>query len=273
MSCWSQNTILWKVEKQGSEHVSYLLGTFHQMGNSFVDEKPIITDILFQSDVAVFESIEDRGKNIIEVMNDRDEDFSYKNYLNTEDIKFLENYTKDWSVPLSKQRPAELLIKLQQNYIKENCGTIQPKDKWEHMDDYILNLAKSNNIKVEGLETYSDQFDAINIINGEEFTWEKAKDAIHFWAESLSKNKNKGNICANAKDYLKLKFDYQFNVKCAENDGMLSNRNENWMPKIINYIESSNSFIAVGLLHLFGECGIISQLRNQGYEVTRVKIE
>ena len=38
----SQNTILWSISKPDSNKTSYLFGTFHQMGNSFVDNKPEI---------------------------------------------------------------------------------------------------------------------------------------------------------------------------------------------------------------------------------------
>ena len=38
----SQNTILWSISKPDSNKTSYLFGTFHQMGNSFVDNKPKI---------------------------------------------------------------------------------------------------------------------------------------------------------------------------------------------------------------------------------------
>ena len=38
-----------------------------------------------------------------------------------------------------------------------------------------------------------------------------------------------------------------------------------------NSLQNYNSvFIAVGLLHLKGQCGIIEQLRNSGYEVNPI---
>ena len=61
----AQNTILWSVHKPGSSKTSYVLGTLHQMGNSFVDDKPLIKELLFKSDLAVFESIEDKVDKII----------------------------------------------------------------------------------------------------------------------------------------------------------------------------------------------------------------
>jgi len=273
-SLCSQNTILWSVKRPNEEKSSYLLGTFHQMGNSFVDEKPQIVKLLTASDIAIFESIEDKNEKIIGVMNKRADDFSYRTYLDKQDVDFLEKLSADWVVPVSKQKPAELLVKLQQEYIKINCGTVKPADSLKHMDDYLQLLAEKNGVKTIGLETYSNQFDAINTGKEGAFTWEKAQKPVHFWVESFQKNKDEKRLCALAREYMKMKFDYQLKVKCAENDPFLVNRNQKWIPKIIETIQQNNTvFVAVGLLHLYGECGIISQLRSRGYEVNPVKLK
>lgn len=270
----AQNTILWSINKVNSEKVAYIIGTFHQMGNSFIDEKPLIKELLSKCELAIFESVEDKNEKIITVMLNRTDDFSYKEFLYKEDIDFLENYTKNWKVPLSKHKPGELIVKLQQEYIKESCGTIKPTDTSYHMDDYLMSIAEKQNIKVLGLETYSNQFDAINIVNGEELTWEKTKNIIRQVINNFKDDKNQKKICASAKAYMEMKFNYQFKVKCADSDGILSKRNEKWIPTIINSIEQNNSvFIAVGMLHLYGECGIISQLKKNGYEVKTLKLK
>lgn len=271
---FAQNTILWSVQKPGSEKTSYLLGSFHQMGNSFVDEKPLIKELLLKSDLAIFESIEDKYEKIISIMLERTEDFSYREILNKEDVDFLDQYTTDWKVPISKQKPMELLVKLQQEYVKMSCGTVKPGDTTTHMDDYLLSVAQKNGVQIQGLESFADQFGAINSINGDDFTWEKAKDAIHQWVVNFQDNTNQKKICALAQSYMKMKLDYQFKAKCAENDEVLLKRNEKWMPLIKEWIQQNNSvMITVGLYHLYGECGIISQLRKDGYIVNPVKLK
>ena len=74
IAVFAQNTILWSVRKAGSEKTSYVLGTLHQMGNSFVDEKPKIKELLLKSDLAIFESVEDKNEKIIGVMLNRTDD-------------------------------------------------------------------------------------------------------------------------------------------------------------------------------------------------------
>ncbi|MNE47035.1 TraB family protein [compost metagenome] len=244
------------------------------MGNSFVDEKPLIKELLLKSDLAIFESVEDKYEKIISVMLKRTDDFSYRESLNKQDVGFLEKYTADWKVPISKQKPAELLVKLQQEYVKMSCGTVKSTDTTAHMDDYLLSLAQKNGIQVQGLESFADQFEAISSINGEDFSWDKAKDIIHEWVINFQDDKNRKKICALAESYIKMRLDYQFNTRCAENDEVLLKRNEKWMPLIIESIQQNNSVIViVGLYHLYGECGIISQLRKEGYIVNPVKLK
>ena len=248
------------------------------MGNSFVDGKPLIKEVLSKSELVIFESVEDKNESVVNVMLNRADDFSYRELLYKEDVAFLDDYTKDWKVPLSKQKPGELIIKLQQEIIKEKCETVKSTDTSDHMDDYLQELAEKQNISISGLETYDDQMKVIstNPADKEEFTWENSKNIIHqFILDAKTKDKKRQKqICDLATNYMKMKLDYQLNAKCAENDEMLSKRNERWMPKIKQSIEENNSiFIAVGLYHLYGECGVISQLIKDGYEVKPVKLK
>lgn len=52
---------------------------------------------------------------------------------------------------------------------------------------------------------------------------------------------------------------------------IVDERNDLWMNKIPGLIEQNESFIAVGAAHLVGENGLINQLRDLNYTVTRVK--
>ena len=274
----AQNTILWSVTKPNSDKTSYILGTYHQMGNSFVDEKPLIKELLAKSDLVIFESVENIQENIVDVLMNRTDDFSYKEILQKDDVDFLENYSKDWKIPIHKLKPGELIIKLQQEIGKNECGTIRPTDTSNQMDDYLQSLAEKQNIPIAGLETYADQMKAINTnaADKEEFTWVKAKDIIHHLVlDAQTKNKKRlKQICAIATSYMKMKLDYQLNARCAENDEIFAKRNQKWMPQIKKSIEENKTvFIAVGLYHLYFECGIVSQLRKEGYKVEPIKLK
>lgn len=53
-------------------------------------------------------------------------------------------------------------------------------------------------------------------------------------------------------------------------DVLIKQRNENWLPKLTAQLQQQPSMIAVGTLHLFGEHGLITLLRQQGYTVTPI---
>jgi uncharacterized protein YbaP (TraB family) len=67
-----------------------------------------------------------------------------------------------------------------------------------------------------------------------------------------------------------MEFDYQFNESCNTE---FKTRNGNWIPQLEKILPEKNCFIAVGLLHLYGQCGLIVQLRKKGYIVEPVELE
>jgi hypothetical protein len=60
--CYSQNTIIWEITDAMNSKKSFIVGTFHNIGNSFVDSIPVLKAALLNSDVAIFESIDDEAK-------------------------------------------------------------------------------------------------------------------------------------------------------------------------------------------------------------------
>jgi len=53
-------------------------------------------------------------------------------------------------------------------------------------------------------------------------------------------------------------------------DAVLFQRNQRWMPVIDAQIKAGGVFVAVGAAHLFGDRGILSELKRRGLVVTRV---
>jgi len=266
---FGQNTILWSVTDTASKNTSFLLGTYHQIGNSFVDSLPEIQNALFSSNLAIFESI-DNGEKIRAYLNGRNDNLEYLNNLKKSDIKFLQSLASDWAVPISKLKPMELLTKLQQVYFETQCGSVKPTDRWNHFDDYLIYLAQSRNITIMGLESDSLQTENISAF-APDVTWKSVKKPIHTWVKNIKGSKHTKKYCQNVIDYMNMSFNYQFDEKCGENP-MLKGRNDEWMKILPTLIQENNCFIAVGLLHLYGDCGLIMQLREQGYVVTEINL-
>lgn len=269
INTFAQNTILWTVEHPKYQTKSYLLGSYHQMGNSFVDSIPKIKSALLSSEFAIFETTSAGGK-VSEQMNKRKTNFEYKTVLKRKDLIYLERISSEWNVPLSKVYPIELLIKLKQTYTEKICGTVKSTDKYKHFDQYLMYLAKKDSIRLYGLETDSLQIVQINNLSKSKMTWNDAKKPIHKILKNIKKDRYKRKYCQTAQNYMDLKFDYQFTETCVSN---LKTRNDKWIPQLEKILPERNSFITVGLLHLYGECGLIVQLRKRGYKVEPVELK
>jgi uncharacterized protein YbaP (TraB family) len=239
------------------------------MGNSFVDSIPQIKSALFSSELAIFETTS-AGKNVSKLMQSRKDQYEYKKFLKKSDLAYLDNLSSDWNVPLSKVNPIELLIKLQQERTKTLCGTIKPKDKWTHFDQYLIHLATSDSIPLYGLETDSSQIELINRLSESKMTWDDAKKPIHKTLMDIKRQRHSKRYCQSAWNYMNMEFDYQFNESCNTE---FKTRNGNWIPQLEKILPEKNCFIAVGLLHLYGQCGLIVQLRKKGYIVEPVELE
>lgn len=56
-------------------------------------------------------------------------------------------------------------------------------------------------------------------------------------------------------------------------DTLLTQRNQIWLPKLIEILPHKPTLIAVGAAHLFGEQGLIVRLRQVGYQLKPVKVK
>lgn len=269
-TCFGQNTILWKVSDTISGKSSFLVGTFHHIGNSFVDSIPELKNALFQSELAIFESIED-VENTIRIINTRKPSLGIERGLKKKDLEKLKEISKNWKVDIYKLKPIELRWKLEQEFTKIKCKTVLPNDKWDHFDNYLIHLAKENGIKIYGLETDSLQ---LNLI-AEKYEypeWKKERKNINYFIQNLTSEGVVTNDCSFTNEYREFDLDYEFDKNC-EDDILVIQRNRKWMEKITNYLKSKNCFIAVGYMHLRNKCGLLEQLKEKGFIIESMEIK
>ena len=265
----SQNTILWKVTKTNSDKTSYLVGTFHQFGNSFVDSIPQIQKALLNSELAVFESL-DKVEDTRALINSRPSSNMVEKKLKKKDFKKLKELSKDWKVDLYKLKPIEIYFKLAQDYQRKICKTSIPEDTFDLFDDYLLHLAKINNIETFGLEI--NQLDEVVHKEFKNSNWKNEKKRISAWINKSISDKLNSKDCELANTYRKFELSYDFENKCERNV-INSERNDKWMEVIPDLLRTKSTFIAVGYYHLRWQCGLIMQLKKEGFIVEPVKIK
>lgn len=267
---FGQNTILWQVTDTVNHKTSYLLGTFHQFGNSFVDSLPQIQEALLRSELAVFESI-DGVEATRKMIQARKPGTGVEKVLNKRDLARLKEIAKDWQVDLYRLSPFEIRLKLSQEFQRIQCGTTVPGDTFDHFDNYLMHLAGEHKIRMLGLETDSQQL-ALLEQGYKNPSWRKEGRMIRAWIRQLTTDRPDRDLCALADRYRRFDLDYNFDLSC-ENDILILQRNRDWMEVLPQLLRSTNTFVAVGFLHLMWQCGLLEQLREQGFQIVPVALE
>lgn len=265
----AQRTIIWEISDTTTHKKSFLVGTYHHIGNSFVDSLSVLKNALLASELAVFESVDDPHV-VKQLLEQREKQNQVKKLLSRKDYKKLESISSDWKFDVDLLKPIELLVALRREFQILKCKTIKPTDTWDHFDNYLIDLARKNSIELVGLETDSIQLQILNEIQ-ESWTDKEMGQEISYWLARLTTNEALYEECELTHQYMRLEIDYEFHLEC-EDDILNKKRNEEWMNKLTEIISTKNSFIAVGLLHLKYTCGLLVSFRNKGFLVKPVAI-
>lgn len=277
------SSIFWKIEKDGIEP-SYLLGTMHV-------SDPKVTTLSAAAEGAL------NGAKTIIVENTETFD-PQKAAAAMVQLKHL-TFLKAGQF-LDAQLEGDLKTKLQQAVTKRGvpfqianrmqpwvvativalpvCEMMAKQSGKKVLDHIIADHAIQNGKKLIGLETMEEQFTAIASLPPE----------FHFSAlkETLTMGPSQAeNIIATMKalyqsgsismlmPLMKAVSPKSFSGKgtSAFQDALIINRNKIMAERSQKYLAKGSTFLAVGALHLPGETGLISLLREQGFKVTAVK--
>ena len=268
--CSAQNTILWEVRDTSNKKLSYVVGTYHHIGNSFVDSIPFIQSALINADIAIFESVDDENQ-VLEIFKNRKEDNQIESMVSKEDYASLKKIFNDSEFNLSQLKPIELLIALRREFQISVCKSVLPTDKYDHFDNYLISIAKEKGKIVMGLESDSLQLEILeNLQNSWDLT--EIRDEISYWISKINLATSTDEHCDLVNRYMKMDLDYEFNSEC-EDDILNSRRNEEWITKLSGLLSQKNCFIAVGLLHLKYRCGLLEAFRKNGFIVNPIILD
>ncbi len=263
------HTVLFEVRTPGSEQVSYLFGTHHSFGKTFFDSLHIANEKLRSSEVMIKESMEIPGEQPEDIINRRKKTTKWPRYLEREDQEYVEAIFSNSQVDLSRLTPTELHVVLARVYRYRVCKAREASDPSNSLDDYISTIAVENGLRLMGLETPEEQLEIIDKdIKG--MPRKVHKKRLSRLIDRMQSEDD--SHCGEIEQYIAMDYDYQLDRAC-QNALMLTDRNARWMPIILEQINKNSCFIAVGLSHLMFECGLISQLRDQGYSVTPLAVK
>lgn len=266
----AQNTksLLWAVSGKGMKEKSYLFGTIHLICPQDYVWTDAMKQSLNKSKEVCFEMDMDDPNIMLQIaagMIDQSGK-KLKDYFSPADYEKLERYVKDslgMNIELFQQMKP---VALQTIFTTQSSDCSAPVS----YENNIMEAAKTSHKEITGLETVSEQLDLFDNL---------PVDSVIKEIVELLNGKNNDNG-----EYKKLVTAYknqdlpalsklikESGASDKDLDGFLDVRNEKWVPRIIDKMDKTSVFFAVGAGHLYGEHGLIALLKKEGYTVTPIK--
>lgn len=269
---YAQKTIFWEIKDTVNNKTSYLLGTMHVMGASFIDSFAQIQTALKNSDIAIFEKIEE-GENFRSTVKTRENSDSLRIILKKKEYNYLKSLNTEWTDDyLAKLEVIEFEYKLMFRVATKVCGAYNKNDSLILLDDYLELKARNSNIALMGLETSKEQMETMAIDQkANKTSWASEKNRIKALLSIMKVGKYNDFFCSTEKKYMNFEMAYDFDKNCPD-EAMIRVRNKKWLPKLVSQLSSKNCFIAVGFAHLQNDCGLITELKKKGFIITPIML-
>jgi len=259
-------TNLWKIEGDNIK-TSYLFGTIHMIPKKDFIVKDKVQKAFESSDKVVLEIDMDDPNYKVDFMklSMLNEGESLKTYMSDDEFKILDTYLKEKTGVgvnnFNTFKPMMLMSVLTMTAIGGG-----PLESYEMS---IINMAKSANKEVSGLENIADQINAFD-----EDPYEEQIDTL----VEMVDNGNSEELYNQLLQYYLAEdvdgmYDFMDDYMNDDIEGMkrfLDDRNNKWIPKMEAYSKDNAVFYAVGGAHLGGDQGVISLLKKAGYTVTPI---
>lgn len=264
---------LWEVEKAGVK--SYLFGTVH-VGDATMKGLPdkvikaidASDKVIVEVDISAISPAEMQRRSMPFMMlkNGR----TLQSELSAQNYQKLTDYFKNKSIDIAMFdgfAPWAVMVTMMQIEFQKAGFSEQ-----NGIDKQVIAHAKSKNIPIGELETLEYQmemFTNLSLLSNEmiEETFEQLADVETYFINLV--NAWKTGDMDTLTDYYNESFDDSNYGEISE-QVMLIERNDNWVKSLTPRIGKEKLFIAVGALHLPEQHGLLKQLKDQGFTVTRL---
>lgn len=260
-----EKALLWKISGKQLKSPSYLYGTYHllcpddlQLSDNVKNAVKASSKVYLELDFDDPEMMQKMQANML-----MEGDVSIKNLLPDSTFqKASKSFLATTGISLemlSKMKPILLSVMLYPSLMK--CELSSP-------EQLFATMAAEQNKTVEGLETVEQQMKVMDQIPYQE----QAQMFVDYLLDQEKFNKETIDLLKQYKegdlDAMEKSMNDPTQSYSKYLDGMLLQRNRNWIPIIMKQSNENPIFIAVGAGHLAGEEGVISLLRKQGYTVS-----
>ncbi len=262
----TEKSLLWKISGNNIK-TSYLFGTMHATCDASLNEK--VREAIDNTQQLYLELDMDDPSMQLEMMKG----LSMAGGKKMSDLASKEDYAM-----------VEAFLKKELGMSLQTMNTFKPffisslmitkflDCPMQSLEQELMKAATANNKEVKGLETVKEQMDVFDAI-----PYQEQMNALIETAKTNmvdDKNEFKKLYALYQKQDLNGMLDMMKESKNEMMSGfeteLLTNRNANWIPRIVEITTAKPTFFGVGAAHLGGEKGVIALLRKQGYKVEAV---
>ena len=268
--------LLWKISGRGIEKPSYILGTHHAVPFTYCDSIPGLMEAFEEVDYVIgeFDMIKMGEMTPVQMQNIQKRmmmpaDTTLLSLFNVEEKELLDAYLKETVGAelqmFSAMKPMTIMVTVQNRILMDIIPDIA---SMTGIDKYMQTLAVSKGKSVGGLETMEYQ---MSLLYGSSL--EEQADAL---LEMAQNSNSKELLIELTAAYKSQNLDILWNVfkeqmTRYEYDALVSVRNRNWEKQIVELVPAQSSLFVVGSGHLPGEKGMITLLKQAGYNVEPIQ--
>lgn len=275
----AQAQILYKVEKKGSDKVSYLLGTHHFAPLAVVDSIEQLPAIINGVDRMYGEIDMSAMQDPSTIMAMQQKvmapaDSTLDKVLTPAQ---LESLSAVWNEYAQGAIPLEAMYMMKPSLISTQLASMMAMkvfpqlNPMEGIDMTMQTRSREAGKPVGGLETMDFQLDMLYsrpISEQAEGLMKTVEDVKGEEARAIELSK--AYLNHNIDEILKLMLVAEDEDQEAV-ERMIYSRNDNWVKQLSKEMNDESLFVVVGAGHLPGDRGVIKGLRDSGYTVTPIK--
>ncbi|MEO0471111.1 MAG: TraB/GumN family protein [Bacteroidota bacterium] len=259
-------SLLWKIEGNGIQP-SYLYGTFHILPESEFDMKDKVKNAFSATEQLVMElDMDDPGMQTEMMKNLKMKDeTTLKSLVSERDFALLDSVMSSTvgagAMAFNQAKPFVITSMLLGRFIEGKTASFERS---------FTEMATVDEKVILGLESVTEQMSIFDQIPYQE----QANDLTDML-------RNEGQYREMFADMIKLyqaedvtalfELTDQYMEGEGERELMLDQRNRNWIPKIGEMAKDKATFFGVGAAHLGGEAGVLTLLKEAGYQVSPVQ--
>ncbi|MGB0932222.1 MAG: TraB/GumN family protein [Chitinophagales bacterium] len=282
----SQNSLLWKIEGNDLEEPSYLYGTMHSQDKRVHDLGKLAVPYIDECEAVALELVIDSTDMMRMVLTMFGEmmmkDTTLQDLYEKEEYDLVKNFVTTelgmFSILFKIDQMKPLYISL---FVEEMSSMDSGigKEMEVALDQFFQAVGAQKGKKLIGVETFEEQMSAFNRIPLKEQA-AMLLEAVQL-GQSETDTSIENSMFPLMKHYLDQDLEglmewYDKEEKYAEssfNTIILLERNYRMADRMDKIIQSQNTFIAVGALHLPGEDGLIQLLSEKGYQLSPMVME